>query len=192
MNKLVALLLCALALSPAQAINDPQELLEPDQAFALSLRVRDANTLEASWKIAKGYYMYRDKFKFESLDPTLTFKPALIPAGKKKEDPTFGFVETYTDTVTIRLPIGQRVNGAQTIKLRISAQGCNEPIGVCYPPMVKELSVSLPPLKAATAETKSGGVKCLCPAVVFAVDCLGFINRAGRHVDSLELTDRDC
>ena len=123
--------------------------------------MRDAETLEASWKIAKGYYMYRDKFKFESLDPAFVLKPAVIPAGKKKSDPTFGTVETYINAVTIRLPIGQRASGAQTVKLRISAQGCNEPIGVCYPPMVKELSVSLPPLKVAAAETKSGGVKSL-------------------------------
>jgi len=161
MKKLIAFLLCAVALSPVQAINDPQELLEPDQAFALSLRVRDAETLEASWKIAKGYYMYRDKFKFESLDPALALKPAVIPAGKKKEDPSFGAVETYTNAVAIQLPIGQRASGAQTVKLRITAQGCNEPVGVCYPPMVKELSVTLPPLKVAAAETKSGGVKSL-------------------------------
>src|SRR4030065_397118 len=161
MNKLLAFLWRAAALAPAHAINDPQELLEPDQAFALSLRVRDAETLEASWKIAKGYYMYREKFKFVSLDPALTFKPAVIPAGKKKEDPTFGVVETYTNSVTIRLPIGQRASGAHTAKLRISAQGCNEPVGVCYPPMVKELSVTLPPLKGAAADTKSGGVKSL-------------------------------
>lgn len=161
MKKLIALLLCAVALSPAHAINDPQELLEPDQAFALSLRVRDANTLEASWKIAKGYYMYRDKFKFESLDPALVLKPAVIPAGKKKSDPTFGTVETYVNTVAIQLPIGQRANSAQTVKLRITAQGCNEPIGVCYPPLVKELSVALPPLKVAAIDTKSTGVKSL-------------------------------
>jgi thiol:disulfide interchange protein DsbD len=163
MKKLITLLLCvcAFALSPAHAINDPQELLEPDQAFALSLRVRDANTLEASWKIAKGYYMYRDKFKFESLDPALVLKPAIIPAGKKKSDPSFGTVETYINAVTIQLPIGQRANSAQTVKLRITAQGCNEPVGVCYPPMVKELSVALPPLNVAATDTKSTGVKSL-------------------------------
>src|SRR4030065_49994 len=154
MNKLLAFLLCAAALAPAHAINDPQELLEPDQAFALSLRVRDAETLEASWKIAKGYYMYRDKFKFECLAPALVLKPAVIPAGKKKEDPSFGTVETYINAVTIRLPIGQRARGRQTVKLRITAQGCNEPVGVCYAPMVKELSVAPPPLKVAAAGTK--------------------------------------
>ena len=88
MKKLIALLLCTLALSPVQAADDPQELLEPDQAFALSVRVLDAETIEAKWKIAKDYYLYRDKFKFESLDPALVLKPAVIPAGKKKADPT--------------------------------------------------------------------------------------------------------
>jgi len=161
MKKIIIFLLCAFALLPAQAINDPQELLEPDQAFALSLHVRDAETLEASWKIAKGYYMYRDKFKFESLDPALVLKPAIIPAGKKKSDPSFGTVETYVNAVTIRLPIGQRIGSTHTVKLRITAQGCNEPVGVCYPPIVKELSVTLPPLKVAATESKSGGVKSL-------------------------------
>jgi thiol:disulfide interchange protein DsbD len=161
MKRIFALLLCALALSSAHAIGDPQELLEPDQAFALSLRVRDAETLEASWKIAAGYYMYRDKFKFESLDPAVVLKPAVIPAGKKKTDPSFGTVETYLHNVTILLPIGQRANGAQTVKLRITGQGCNEPVGVCYPPLVQEISVTLPPLKVAAAEPKSGGVKSL-------------------------------
>jgi len=161
MKRIFALLLCVFAMLPVHAVSDPQELLDPDQAFAFSVRVRDAETLEASWKIAKGYYMYRDKFRFESLDPALTLKPAVIPAGKKKEDPSFGVVETYTNAVAIRLPIGQRASGAQTVKLRITAQGCNEPVGVCYPPMVKELSITLPPLKVAAADTKSGGVKSL-------------------------------
>ena len=177
MKKIAALFLCLFVLSPALAINDPhdstdgggrakqdaraEELLEPDQAFALTLRVRDAQTIEASWKIAAGYYLYRDKFKFESLDPAFTLKPAVIPAGKKKSDPTFGIVETYINTVTIQLPIGQRASGAQTVKLRITSQGCNDPIGVCYPPITKELSVALPALSVASADTKTGGVKSL-------------------------------
>jgi len=156
MKKLIALLLSLLPVV-AFAINDSQELLEPDQAFALTLKARDANTLEASWKIADGYYMYRDKFKFESLDPAIVLKPALIPAGKKKSDPTFGTVETYTGAVKVSVPIERR-GTARAARLRITAQGCNEPIGVCYPPIVKELSV---PLVVAAADTRPAGVKSL-------------------------------
>jgi thiol:disulfide interchange protein DsbD len=161
MKNLLIALTGLIALSSAHAATDPQELLEPDQAFALTLKARDAQTIEASWKIADGYYMYRDKFKFESLDTALSLKPAVIPAGKKKSDPAFGTVETYTKTVTATLPIERRADGTQIAKLRITGQGCNEPIGVCYPPITKELSISLPALKVAAADTKSGGVKSL-------------------------------
>ena len=163
MKKAFALLLSLLALPVAHALGE-QELLEPDQAFALSVKARDAETLVASWKIADGYYLYRDKFKFESLDPALVLKPALIPPGKKKDDPGFGVVETYMHAVTATLPIERRPRGAQTVKLRITAQGCNEPIGVCLPPITKEVSLSLPALpvaKVAAADTKSNGVKSL-------------------------------
>ena len=60
------------------------EFLEPEAAFAFSARALDANTLEARWQIADGYYLYRDKFKFELKGATLG-QPTL-PAGKVKQD----------------------------------------------------------------------------------------------------------
>ena len=79
-------------------------MLEPDKAFALTTRVVDGNTTEASWKIAPGYYLYRDKFKFESLDPAVALKPAVLPAGKVKDDQFFGRTEIYTKSVSVRVP----------------------------------------------------------------------------------------
>jgi len=160
MKRIVPLLLAFLFL-PAAIAAEEQELLEGDQAFALTVRARDANTLEASWKIAPGYYMYRDKFKFESLDPAMTLKPAVIPPGKKKNDPSFGTVETYINQVTVQLPIDKRPDKAANTKLRITSQGCNEPIGVCYPPIAKEITIALPALKVAAADAKTGGVRSL-------------------------------
>jgi thiol:disulfide interchange protein DsbD len=148
-KSLVALLL--LLLSPAHAAAPEEELLEADQAFRLSTRTVNGTTLEASWKIAPGYYMYRDKFKFEALDGTQLKQP-VIPRGKKKDDPLFGEVETYTKSVRIRIPF-TRAEGASTTRLRITSQGCNEPVGVCYPPIVKEVDFKLPPGKAKPAAT---------------------------------------
>jgi thioredoxin:protein disulfide reductase len=120
------------------------ELLEPDKAFALSTRVIDAHTLEAHWDIADGYYLYKDKFKFEALDDTVTLGTPVFPAGKIKQDPYFGTLETYSQQVTVRLPIARRRQGAQQALLRITAQGCNEPVGVCYPPIIKQSGLALP------------------------------------------------
>ncbi len=143
-KSLAALLL--LLLSPTLAAAPEDELLEPDQAFRLTTRTVSETTLEASWKIAPGYYMYRDKFQFEALDGT-QLKAPVIPRGKVKDDPLFGKVETYTKAVKIRLPF-TRAEGAATARLRITSQGCNEPVGVCYPPVVKEIDFKLPPGKA--------------------------------------------
>ena len=139
-KSLAALLL--LLLSPMLAAAPEDELLDPDQAFRLTTRTVNETTLEASWKIAPDYYLYRDKFKFEALDGTQLREP-VIPRGKKKDDPLFGEVETYTRSVKIRVPY-TRAAGATTARLRITAQGCNEPVGVCYPPIVKEGEIRLP------------------------------------------------
>ena len=143
-----------LLLSPAHAAQTDEDLLEPDQAFQLSTRVVNDTTLEASWKIAPGYYLYRDKFKFEALNGA-TLRDPVFPRGETKQDPLFGSVEIYTKAVKVRLPF-ERGAGAQTARLRIVAQGCNEPVGVCYPPIVKEVDFRLPPGK--TARTATAGL----------------------------------
>jgi thiol:disulfide interchange protein DsbD len=167
MTRLASLtaVLLTLAASHVFAASD-EDLLEPDKAFALSTRVVDGTTLEATWKIAPGYYMYRDKLKFEVAQGAVTLKASVLPTGKVKADPLFGNVETYTKSVTARLPLERKSADAQTVKLRIGGQGCNEPIGVCYPPITKEISFNLPALKVSQADTSpaapaAGGLKSL-------------------------------
>jgi thiol:disulfide interchange protein DsbD len=136
------------------------ELLDPDKAFVLSTRVLDAQTLEARWKIADGYYMYRDKFRFEPVDDSVVLQTPVFPAGKVKDDPLFGTVVTYIGEVAVQLPFARRNQDADGARLRITAQGCNEPVGVCYPPITKEVNYELPPMiatvtRAATAKITS-------------------------------------
>ncbi|OGI62595.1 MAG: hypothetical protein A2W18_09455 [Candidatus Muproteobacteria bacterium RBG_16_60_9] len=136
-------LLWLLAFCAGAAFAAPEDaLLPPDQAFALTARA-NGNTLEASWRIARGYYLYRDKFKFEALDQTIRILPASLPPGKAKEDPYFGRTEIYVDRVTVKIPY-EPLGAATHARIRITAQGCNEPVGVCYPPITKELTVALP------------------------------------------------
>ena len=146
----------ALAPGARAALGSPEELLEPDKAFALSTRTVDANTLEARWKIADGYYMYQDKFKFQVLSGGIELKDPVFPKAKKKEDPLFGNVEVYVKEAVIRLPLERTRTTAHQAKLRITAQGCNEPVGVCYPPITKEIAFELPAVTAA-----SGGISSL-------------------------------
>jgi len=46
-----------------------QEFLDPLVAFKPTLRALDGQTVEVRYEIAKGYYLYRDKFRVHAADP---------------------------------------------------------------------------------------------------------------------------
>ncbi len=132
------LLLSALCLAlPAAA----QELLDVDKAFRLSARAVDAATLEVRYDIAKGYYMYRDKFAFALAPAEAKAEAPQFPPGKVKQDEFFGAVETYRKEVVILLPFAAPA-GLDGVTLKATSQGCAD-IGVCYPPNTQTLQVSL-------------------------------------------------
>ncbi|HEX2542170.1 MAG TPA: protein-disulfide reductase DsbD [Caldimonas sp.] len=132
------LLVCAwLFLGPGAAFAS-QDFLEPEKAFKFSARALDPKTVEVSFAIAPGYYMYRDQFKFSASGAELG--TPVLPAGKVKYDQTFQKdVETYRDKISIVLPVQQA--GAE-FRLVTTSQGCAD-AGLCYPPMPSEASVSL-------------------------------------------------
>src|SRR5574340_329163 len=129
-------------------VANAEDFLDPEVAFKFSARALDAETLEARWQIADGYYMYRNKFKFE-VDGTPLDAPKL-PAGKVKEDENFGKVEIYRKDVRIVLPI-RRTPGAATVTLKATSQGCAD-AGLCYTPQTLSATLKLPaPVAAAVA-----------------------------------------
>ncbi len=128
---------CLLVTTVAAAQDD--ELLPPEQAFALSAWV-DNNQLIAEYRIADGYYMYRQRFDFQIETAGAQFDTAIIPDGKVKHDEFFGDMEVYRNSVRITLPIINNVTTAAVLKVRSSGQGCAD-IGICYPPLQQTLMV---------------------------------------------------
>jgi thiol:disulfide interchange protein DsbD len=124
-----------------------EEPLMPDEAFKLSTRVIDANTVRAEWEITDAYYLYRGKLKFISNTDGITLGEASYPPGKIHEDEFFGKVETYRKHVAVDIPI-ERSNNTDTLKMSITSQGCAD-MGICYPPQTKQVSFKLPPIQAA-------------------------------------------
>lgn len=114
---------------PAWGVTEA-ELLPPEQAFRFSALALDANTLEVRYAVAPGYYLYRDRFRFDAAPATLG--AAELPPGLRKRDEFFGEVETYRGRLRIRLPFTAPA-GATRVHLRVLSQGCAD-AGVCYPP----------------------------------------------------------
>ena len=129
-------LLAVIALRPAHAAED--EFLEPDKAFQFSAKPHDATSVDVTFAIAPGYYLYREQFKFAAAGATLG--TPVIPPGKVKFDETFQKnVETYRNAITILVPVAQA--GAE-FRLVVTSQGCADK-GLCYPPMQSAAAIGL-------------------------------------------------
>jgi thiol:disulfide interchange protein DsbD len=134
-KRVAALLLAILPpvlFTPAFAAED---LLDPDVAFRFSAKMVDPATVQVSYQIADGYYMYRDRFRFVAVQEPVKFGAAHLPAGGIKEDDFYGKVETYRGSVTIELPIESAVP-AGGFTLKVVSQGCAD-AGVCYTPLTQ-------------------------------------------------------
>lgn len=118
------------------------DLLQPHEAFALSARALDAQTLEARFDVADGYYLYRDKLKFSVDAQGAPASPIELPPGKVKHDEFFGDVQTYRGSVVIRIPLAA-ANAGKQLTLVAESQGCAD-AGVCYPPQRQTLVLDVP------------------------------------------------
>ena len=128
------------ALSGEQSSMD--EILPPEEAFYFTYELQGANTLQLSWDIEYGYYLYQHRFQFESLTPGLSFGDYSLPGGEQKDDPAFGLVTVNKDRVDIAVPLILTQSGAQTIQLKVHYQGCKEG-SVCYPPQEQALTLAV-------------------------------------------------
>ena len=115
-----------------------EDFLDPEVAFKLAARAVDERTVEVTYTIAPGYYLYREQFKFAANGATLG--APVLPAGKTKFDETFQkTVETYRDVVRIVIPVTQ---AAGRFQLLATNQGCADK-GLCYPPQQRGVEVKL-------------------------------------------------
>ena len=106
----------------------------------------DASSVEVTFAIADGYYMYRERFKFAAGNPAVRLGAPEFPRGLTHKDEFFGETQVYRKNVRIRLP----VEGEGRLDLKVISQGCAD-AGVCYVPMESGASLQL---AAAGAEER--------------------------------------
>ncbi len=108
--------------------------LEPEQAFQARLDEIRGSAVTVHWTIAPGYYLYRDRITVEAV-PGERIGQVNRPRGETKQDPNFGTVEVYHDSVRVQVEAG----GATA--LRLGWQGCAED-GLCYPPQQQTIAIA--------------------------------------------------
>lgn len=120
------------------------EFLPVGQAFIPEYTIAQGR-LVLHWKIADGYYLYEERFKFKA-DEGITLTPSYTP-GKMKYDELFEReTMVHYHEVTASFDLGAV---AKPFILKLEFQGCAD-AGLCYPPQKKTLSVD--PVNALVVE----------------------------------------
>lgn len=115
------------------------EFLSPDVAFKLNLSVIDAENLNAHFKTAPGYYLYKERIKFVIKDAnTGKIEAVNLPAGEIKDDPNFGKQEVYHHDFDAKI----QLSAANNPVIHATYQGCSEK-GLCYAPVTKVIETAL-------------------------------------------------
>jgi len=148
------------------------QLLEPEKAFQFSAHAVAPDAVQVDFKIANGYYMYRDKFHFAlEAPPDAKLGKPEFPAGITKKDEYFGEMVTYRKAVSIRIPVERPSPEATTLRLKVTSQGCAD-LGVCYTPMDSEATIRLAAIGAgpgAGTPTLSEGPRSVAPEPRFSL-----------------------
>ena len=120
------------------------EPLPVDEAFRFTALPDGPDSIRLIWGITDGYYLYRSRIKASSDTPQAKLGELTLPQGETKMDEYFGKQEVYHHDIVGAISVARSSSGELTVPLKISYQGCNSIIGLCYPPVTKVVNVVLP------------------------------------------------
>ena len=104
--------------------------LNVDEAFKISLKKNEKESLSIKFDIANGYYLCKDKIKISVDNEEIT--KIFFPKSKIKEDEFFGKSEIYDKNISLIV----EKNNKRGALLEVLYQGCANK-GLCYPPIKK-------------------------------------------------------
>jgi thiol:disulfide interchange protein DsbD len=141
---LFATFVCALV-GIVSSVHAADDFLDPSIAFKFSASEQPGEVV-VRYKIADGYYMYRERFSFMVKSGKAALGDPQLPEGHIKFDTTFQKdVETYRGDLTFHIPVKE---AAGPFELAVTSQGCAD-AGICYPPAEHVLRVDGAALQGA-------------------------------------------
>ncbi|MGA9335678.1 MAG: protein-disulfide reductase DsbD [Rudaea sp.] len=154
-NLLLAFCLSLLAFGGQVHADDQDNLLPVEQAFQVSARALDRNSVELDFKVAPDYYLYRGRIKTKAADANATLGELKLPDGEKKHDEFLGDVEVYHHDFSATQQVTPSP-GAKEVALELRYQGCHQvDPKICFPPQKKVLHIALPAAESGNAASSS-------------------------------------
>jgi thiol:disulfide interchange protein DsbD len=130
-------------LGASKAKSSGDEFLPPDEAFRFDAIPDGPDHVRLIWQIADGYYLYRTRVKAATTSDKAQLGALEMPTGETKSDEYFGKQEIYHHELVAGVPVARASATELALPLQVTYQGCAT-AGLCYPPITKEIMVSLP------------------------------------------------
>jgi len=106
--------------------------LSPEDAFVFSMSDADAERASVKWKIADGYYLYRDRIHLSGDSGPIDIQ---LPGGMPHHDEFYGDVEIFRGELVLEIPA--KAAG----RIEVTWQGCAD-AGLCYPVQSQVITVT--------------------------------------------------
>lgn len=122
--------------------------LPANEAIQFTTEQRDTH-LAVEFQLANNIYLYQDKIKLSFKDKTKYPHHRFEEAPVVIEDPAFGQVAVFYENATLLIDRSKLPAGTESLTMKY--QGCDEAIGLCYPPQKAQLDIT--PASATTQHT---------------------------------------
>ena len=142
-----------------------QQVLKPKEAFPIEVYIQN-DVIQINHQIENGYYLYKDKIGYRSLDEKILLEDYVLPSGIEYEDEFFGKTEIYRDAFSVYITITKGLESiSYPFQIEVDSQGCAD-IGLCYPPQTwiidvqsgSNLEASIFATSNVSEETRLGSV----------------------------------
>lgn len=101
---------------------------------------QDGAQLSIHFTLAENIYLYQDKLTLSLPDKTRYSNVQFIQTPKVISDPSFGEVAVFYDEASAIVDLSQLPQNIDQLNMRY--QGCDEAIGLCYPPQTASIDLS--------------------------------------------------
>ena len=140
-SKAAATSLLAIFAMVRPALAAQEQPLPPEQAFVVTAKHKSANVIGVEIIPAKKHYLYKSKTRFALKNsPGVGIRDVALSSGEIKDDPFFGRIEVYKETVRADIALDRKPS-AGGMTLIAYFQGCNEALGICYPPLERSIEL---------------------------------------------------
>lgn len=100
---------------------------------------QDASQLTIEFTLADNIYLYQDKLKLSLTDKTPYPYPQFLQTAQVISDPSFGEVAVFFNSATALVDLSKLPSNTQQLNMRY--MGCDQAIGLCYPPQTAVIDI---------------------------------------------------